>query len=68
MDTNGTTMEEMRTMEAIQSISHKIPEVTLRDMFAMQALNGLLSGNWYTFKEIPKAAYELADAMLIARK
>lgn len=68
MEMNGTTMEELRTMQAIQSISHKLPDLTLRDLFAMQAMNGLLSGNWYTFNEIAKSAYQMADAMLVARK
>ena len=49
--------------------------MTLRDYFAAQALNGILSGpasregvpmkEWF---DAPEAAYRLADAMLEARK
>ena len=46
-------------------------ELTLRDMFAMAALNGLLStdeGQAVEHWSNCEAAYELADRMLEARK
>jgi hypothetical protein len=46
-------------------------EPTLRDLFAMQVLNGFLGGNagmGSTAKDLAVEAYEFADAMLIARK
>ena len=51
--------------------------MSLRDWFAGQALNGMLSysrndagGSWYSTSETDaaRAAYEYADAMLAARK
>ena len=42
METNGTTMEELRTMESIQSISRKMPDLELRDLYAIHAMNTLL--------------------------
>ena len=69
MEMNGTTMEELRTMESIQSINHKIPELTLRDLFAMNALNGLVVGDWgnQDTEGMANLAYMLANAMLKAR-
>ena len=70
METNGTTMEELRTMESIQSISQKMPELKLRDLFAMNALNGIIINAHVPGKksDFAKWAYEYADAMLEARK
>lgn len=70
METNGTTMEELRTMESIQSISRKMPELKLRDLFAMNALNGIIINAHAPGKEsdLARWAYEYADAMLEARK
>ena len=76
METSGTTMEELRTMQAIQSINQKIPDVELRDLFAMSAINGLalssrlaLSSKSEPFAaDYAKRAYIIADAMLVARK
>ena len=39
----GTTVDEQRTMAAIQSINQKLPDIKLRDLFAMNALNGILT-------------------------
>lgn len=66
-----TTIEEQRTMIAIQQLNAKVPEVTLRDLFAMSVLNGLISGRYVTDvnkKDIAKLAYKQADVMLEARK
>lgn len=62
------TVEEQRTMIAIQNINRKLPEVTLRDLFAMSALNSLIQINMSPFDKIAKFAYCFADAMLEARK
>lgn len=44
-------------------------EKTLRDEFAMAAMQGVLTGNGlYTFADIATDAYALADAMLKARE
>lgn len=42
-------------------------ELKERDLFAMLALVGLISREGYN-RNMPKYAYEVADAMLIARK
>lgn len=42
---------------------------TLRDEFAMAALQGMLAeSDNYTFTKVSKAAFECADAMMEARK
>lgn len=64
------TREERVTMQAIQRLERKIPDMTLRDLFAMSALQGTLRGTTYTDEEIAikaEQAYKLADAMLKAR-
>lgn len=70
MEMHGTTVEEHRTMDAIQCINQKIPELKLRDLFAMHALNGMIINANVPGKESDFArwAYEYADAMLEARK
>ena len=83
MYTNGETIGEQRTMMAIQSINEKMPDIELRDLFAMSAMNTIInchtntnlndilnvnSNNGYYLKTIPEAAYKLADAMLEARR
>lgn len=68
-----------RTMEFVQEACRKMPEVELRDLFAMQALNFFCeNGNWRTvfFKDgkteelnnISVSCYKIADAMMKARK
>lgn len=62
-----TKAEEMKT-RAIQKIAQKIPEMTLRDIFAIQILNGLLSHSVVMSDDkLVKRSYEIADAMLSAR-
>lgn len=70
MDTHGMTVIERDTMEAIQSLNQKIPDVELRDLFAMSALQGSLA-NPNTFgdsEDFAIRAYDYADEMLKARK
>lgn len=43
MFTNGETVGEERTMAAIQMMARSIPEVELRDLFAMSALQGIFA-------------------------
>lgn len=68
------TVIEQRTMESIQSINQKIPNVQLRDLFAMNALNGLLAcvnTSWVNTSwdemDFAEKSYKFADAMLVAR-
>ena len=68
MVTTGVTIEERETMAAIQSINHKIPELNLRDLYAMSALNAIISAsNNYLYEAHSDVAYKYADAMLKAR-
>lgn len=62
------TREEQLTMLAIQNINRKLPEVTLRDLFAMSALNALLQKPIESFETVAEQSYRLADAMLEARQ
>ena len=71
-------------LDSINEINRKMPEVTLRDMFAMNAMNGILNDNMRTAvddilrndekdkdfwtERIATASYKMADAMLQARK
>lgn len=57
-------------LDSINEINRKMPEVTLRDFFAMNALNGILASPDFagTPFVISKIAYEYADAMIQARK
>lgn len=79
MKTKGEEMAE----NAIISINHKMPQIELRDLFAMNALNGMLAGcvfarnkaemheldeNDERMADVADIAYEFADAMLEARK
>ena len=70
MVTGGMTIIEQNTMESIQNINQKIPELKLRDIFAMHALNGMLASPDYsgTPEQLADYAYKYADAMLNARR
>lgn len=64
------TVLETRTHEAIQAMNAKIPEVTLRDIFAMSALNGLIAKGYFdelTSSELSTIAYNIANKMLETR-
>jgi len=68
MDTHGTTVEEHRTMQAMAG---KMPEVTLRDLFAMNAMTMFCKGTMFLHREyddLAEASYQLADAMVRARE
>ena len=64
------TVIEQRTMESVMELNRKIPELSLRDIFALSAINGIV-GNYYLdkqgAKEMADRAYLVADAMLEAR-
>lgn len=65
------TREEQSTMQAIQQLNRKIPEVTLRDLFAMSVINGMSANidlNNDTLEHLAELSYKQADAMLEARK
>jgi len=65
------TKIEQDTMEAVQQLAAKAPalqELTLRDLFAMAALQGLIAGNLrMTFDQTTLTAYAMADKMLKER-
>lgn len=66
-----TTVEEQRTMQAIQNINRKLPEVTLRDLFAMSSINGLIYDVGIDEENVQRyanKAYLIADAMIEAKK
>ena len=67
------TIIEQRTMESIQELERKIPEMTLRDYFAGQALCGILTNIKEDFgdnplEKITDICYNYADSMLKRRK
>ena len=71
MEMHGTTREESMCMQSIISINQKMPELELRDLFAMSAMNALLPTEWgseTSEKDIARYSYKMADAMLAARK
>ena len=71
------TVEVIRAFHAIECINQKLPDLDklqMRDLFAMNALNGLMvqskgmnSPEFWNFETIANVAYEAADAMLKAR-
>ena len=67
---NNMTRQE-KTMISIQKLEKKIPEMTLRDYFAGQVLAGMgehLYLNKDSLYSIAKTCYNVADAMIKARK
>lgn len=77
-DNNGHVSDGEAVLDLFDSLAPSAPP-TLRDQFAMSALQGILSSpvmgdsdlhesaeNW--LKDITESAYEFADAMLEARK
>lgn len=66
---------EMDVLRRAEIALKKINDIELRDLFAMQALNGILGGNVkfdgtndFSPELLAFGAYRLADAMLEARK
>jgi len=63
--------EEIKTLKIMSSemaqAKHMIEMATLRDQFAMAALTGIMADGWVDSRAC-KRAYEIADAMLEARK
>lgn len=59
-----------RTMEAVQEGCRKMPEVTLRDLFAMNALNAIIARCDFSEsqQQYAEQAYNFADAMIKVRK
>lgn len=65
------TVAEMKTMESIQSINQKIPNIELRDLFAMNAIIGFHRGSLWTsgnYERVADECYKLADAMIKRRE
>lgn len=61
------TAVEQRTHEAIQDINRKF-DVTLRDLFAMSAMNALLQKPFGCIEGVAEQSYRIANAMLKVRK
>lgn len=59
-----------RTMDSIQEMSRKTPDVELRDLFAMNAMNGMLASPDFsgTPEQLADYAYQYADAMIKTRR
>lgn len=71
MDAWSTVLGQ-RTMESICSISRDVEKLpTLRDQFAMAALNAIGGTSWGLAvgnKSLADVCYSIADAMIAARK
>lgn len=65
-------IQEQDTMRAIQNINRKLPDVTLRDLFAMSVIqtidNNHLFDDEIELEMRAKYCYKVADAMLEARR
>lgn len=63
---------EQQTMEHLCNLDSKIPNLTLRDLFAMSALNGMYAnGTQYTdatYRDFAEMAYKQAEEMIKVRK
>ncbi|WPH65967.1 hypothetical protein Mulvp2_20 [Enterobacter phage Mulvp2] len=69
-DNNGHVSDGEAVLDLFDSLAPSAPP-TLRDQFAMSALQGLLVNNWRSEMNdelFTQRAYRLADAMLEARK
>ena len=64
------TVEEQRTMQAVQKIAQKINDFSLRDYFVGQALSGMgeyLMKNRDEVNKLAESCYKIADALLEQR-
>lgn len=63
------TREEQITMLAIQRLEKKIPDVTLRDIFAMSVIQTQVKDYLYDneIEEMVRRSYRIADIMLNVR-
>lgn len=63
---------EQQTMEHLCNLDSKIPNLTLRDLFAISALNGMYANNTYftdaTYRDFAEMAYKQAEEMIKVRK
>lgn len=63
---------EQQTMEHLCNLDSKIPNLTLRDLFAMSVLNGMYANSTYftdaTYRDFAVMAYEQAEIMIKVRK
>lgn len=62
------TREVQTTFMLVQEFCQHFTKVTMRDMFAMQALNGLVGSVGNNPEVIADQAYAIADAMMSKRK
>jgi hypothetical protein len=71
LDREFIDYNEQRIAELTRTIAELMQTASLRDQFAMAALNGMMGTSekaWSTIDEVAKAAYVMADAMMKARK
>lgn len=59
------TILENETMKSMITLSKKVPDMTMRDIFAMHALTITKAEGDYV--KAAEEAYKIADAMLAAR-
>lgn len=66
------TVFEQHTHEQLQRASQHICDLTLRDLFAMSALNGMYANDTgftdATYRDYAEMAYKQADEMLKAKE
>lgn len=63
------TREELVTMQSIQKLEGKMPDVTLRDLFAMSVIQTQVKDYLYDdeIEEMVRQSYRIADIMLKVR-
>lgn len=63
---------EQQTMEHLCNLDSKIPNLTLRDLFAMSALTGMYANDTNfadaSYHDIAEIAYKQAEEMIKVRK
>ena len=56
------TVEESRTMQAVQNIARKIDNFTLRDYFASLALAGIMTNTARSMTTVMRYIYTVSDS------
>lgn len=63
---------EQQTMEHLCNLDSKIPNLTLRDLFAMSALTGMYANDTHfadaSYRDYAEMAYRQAEEMIKVRK
>lgn len=68
MKTKREVLEAFKEHGICEGIYGKLPDLELRDLFAMSSLNALLQKPIEDFETVAEQSYRIADAMLEARK